>query len=185
MIGIRLQGGAIDLAVSKPPQRNVIGRDSEPAIEKLPMMRSVLMLSPAGNRVMLPLGDGSGNSWVNSEDSPFALRVQNEKLKKGFLPFNRCPQTLGVPELLPEHVRNKAACTSGADGKSLGTSLRPNPCACIVETEKYRMAKNEKAMVDIERRSKSKDVKEIELRERHIEAIEKQNSLLVDGKKKA
>ena len=175
-MAIRLQGTAIDLAVWSPPTRNSINKDGEPVIEKLPTQRSRYMLNPAGHGVWMALHCGSGNRNPND---PIALRIYDEKTREGFLPFDRCPQTL-EPDIaqrhLPPAVRSRAACGVGSDGKSQISNA--NPCKCLIETMGIRAKANSKLMAEVEKRYTSKDDRERQQRDRQIEALEKQNAQL-------
>ena len=178
MIGVRLQGNAIDLANWKPPRRETTDRHGELATEKLPTQRSRYMLSPAGHGVWVAMHSGSGN---RSPNDAHALRTFDEKVRKGFLPFDICPQTLSVHDRIPQAVRGRAACQKGANG---GPIKFDNPCACLKEIEALRTAKNEKEMLELERRYLSKEEREKQQRERQIDALEKQNAALAEGGKK-
>lgn len=178
-MAIRLQGNAIDLAVWKAPTRNVTDRHGEPAIEKLPTQRSRYMLNPAGHGVWVALHSGSGNRNPND---PQAIRILDEKMRKGFLPFDRCPQTMEsvLQSHLPEAVRGRAACSTGIDpSKPIGSS---NPCKCLKETETFRTKLNDKKMAEIQARYTSKEDKDRALRERQIEALEKRNAQIEKSK---
>ena len=170
-MAIRLQGNAIDLAVWKPPTRNRIDRHGEQAIEKLPTQRSMLMLNPAGHLVWVALHSGSGNRAPND---PMALRIQDEKQRKGFLPTHRCPQTIeGAQDHLPKPVRGRAACTQGKAG---GKITSENPCTCLVETMDHRTELNVKKDREHAERYKTQEQRDRELQARKVAELEKQNS---------
>jgi hypothetical protein len=166
-MAIRVQGGAIDLSVWSPPQRNRTDRHGEPAIEKLPTQRSVRMLHPSGHSVYVALHCGSGSRAPND---PTALRIQEEKKRKGFLPYGVCPQTLGVPEHLPENLRSKTPCTRSADGQAIDAE---HPCKCIVEVEKFRTAINDKKMGEHDKRWMPRAEREQRQRDEQIALLEK------------
>lgn len=172
MIGVRLQGTAIDLARWKPPQRQVIDKHGEPATEKLPTQRSRLMLNLAGHRVWVALHSGSGNRNPND---PMALRIVAEKQAKGFLPLDTCPQTLGAAlhPHLPKELRGRRACSLGGDERTPISSS--NPCGCLLGVEAARTAVHVRKAEEIERRYQSQQERERELRERQITALEQQN----------
>lgn len=179
-MAIRLQGTAIDLAVWVPPTRNRIDRHGEPAIEKLPTQRSRYMLNPAGHGVWVSLHTGSGNRNPND---PFALRKLDEKMRLGFLPFDRCPQGLdeAYKRHLPENVPDRASCGTGIDpAKPISND---NPCKCIREAETVRTKAHGKRNAENESRYRSREEREREARDRHIEALERQNTALTDKKK--
>jgi hypothetical protein len=166
-MAIRVQNGAIDLTGWSPPQRNRIDRHGEPAIEKLPTQRSIKMLHPSGHVVYVALHNGSGS---RSPNDPTALRIENEKRGKGFLPYGTCPQTLGLPEHLPETLRGKTPCTRSADDEKIGSE---HPCKCIVETEKFRTALHNKKMFELDKRYMSKNERDQRQRDEQINLLEK------------
>jgi hypothetical protein len=172
---IRLQGTAIDLAVWSPPQRHTTDKHGQPATEKLPTQRSRCMLNPAGHRVWVALHSGSGN---RSPNDPMALRIVAEKMRKGFLPVDRCPQTLEaeMKQHLPAAVRGRAACALGADDK--GPISVANPCKCLRATEEARTAAAEKKNAENEARYRTREERDRDLRERQIASLEKQNDSL-------
>jgi hypothetical protein len=174
-MAIRLAGTAIDLSVWKPPTRNRLDRHGEDAIEKMPTQRSRYMLNPAGHGVYVALHSGSGN---RSPNDPMALRILDEKMRKGFLPFDRCPQTLEMTKFIPAEVKGRPVCKVGADGQR--PISQENPCPCLKEIEAIRTKTNDKKMAEAEARYKSKDQRDRDQRDRQIDALERN---LEKGKK--
>lgn len=181
---IRLQGNAIDLAVWKPPTRTTVNADGETVLEKLPTQRSKYMLNPSGHGVWVALHCGSS---LRNPNDPIAIRRYDEKSRRGFLPFDRCPQTMDpdiVQKHLPKAMRGRSACSSGSADVNRPIS-NGNPCKCLVEVMELRRKANDKIMAEAEARLVTKSDKDFALRERQIAALEKQTAELARRSKPA
>ena len=160
-----------DATKAKNAHRTVIDPDGKQSVEKRPIQRSVLALNPAGHVVWFPLHTGPAQM---AKDDPYATRISYEKSKwgtgksgkPGFLFLDRCPQ--GTPDghlNLPDSVRNRPVCRSGAKG---GDIDQRNPCQCILDTQRIRRAQNDAAMADLNKALKSGAERTAEA---HAEAI--------------
>jgi len=157
--------------------------DGRPVVERLPSTGSVLMLSPNGDAVWMPLHCGSGRP---QENDPYFAKISKEKLNKGFLPMESCPQAFGQQEHFhedfPEDKLHRAPCKVAHNGKAID---QYNHCECIMIERKLRQDVSAKLTKGINDRYRDKHTLDIESRNAQTETIIEALKTLADGQKKA
>jgi hypothetical protein len=121
------------------------------------------MLSPAGSVVRVSLANGMGPQSVSD---PYKSRVLTVKQTAGFLPYARCPKAAGLGHLIPRALQDTPPCKLAEDGHAIGPE---HACKCIVETQKARLAKHNKTMVEVEERHLRQETRETRQREALID----------------
>jgi len=162
-----------DAANYKRHARQITRKDGTRGIEKRPITKSIRCIDPSGNEAWLPLYSGPAQS---AEVDPYRVSIMHAKRKKGWLPYDECPQLAGyaTQQLLPDAVRGRKPCTVGANGQPISES---NPCQCLVDTSKVRLAET----AEINRRRnevRTTDERNLEVQQALLEETRRQNQLL-------
>lgn len=179
--GATLAGDALVVTKGwKPPRINTRLPDGSTVQERKPSGPCIRMLHPCGNDYEGVFGPGGGKRQPND---PQENRILWDKIQLGHLPYGRCPKTLGLHEHLLPEMRATAPCKSATLPDGTLVPIGPdNPCACILELQKVRLAKQRADTEHNAARYKQDSNKVLESAERReemlAEALSKQASAM-------
>lgn len=177
---ITIQGtgdaAAVDCSSWTLPKRERLDRHGEPATEKLPNMRTVHMLNPAGAWVRATVFCGSAQRDFRDRNAQNKTR---DLVAKGFLPIGTCPNSrqwlhyYDARAKLPADMHRDHGCEVAADGKPITDE---NPCACVVEIGARRTAKHAIEMQRVEDRFSRAHEGEVNRVKAIVEALDQRDA---------
>lgn len=177
--GAKLAGDAIELRRGwAPPRIQTRTPDGSMVIEIKPSAPCLKMLHPSGTVYELVAGPGAGRRMP---DDPQESRILSDKVKLGHLPYGRCPKSLGLHRHLPDGLQNGPPCTVSASGKPIGPDT---PCACVVEVERMRKARQNALTAELEDKYKQNPQKALELAERRADAADQSAAMMANALEK-
>lgn len=163
----------VDGATWRPPQRVIRTRDERgvirEVIEKIPGVRSALMLKPSGTVCPLPLGNA--NARAEDGETPYKAQKYAAKTRAGWLPWGRCPIALVASETIsPRHIQCEDLLDPSKHQPCTGGGFGPqNPCPHALIERDYRKARHEEREAAKAEAHKREADRDRDQRERHHE----------------
>ena len=115
--------------------------------ERIPWQPYLKFVKPSGAVSRVPAATHRANREYTHD--PYRMFIEYDKMRKGFIPYGQCPQTLPweAQQWLPTEIRGRQPCRTSVNG----TPITPDSCCqCIEELIVVRKAAQRDRMEKIE-----------------------------------